>query len=266
MPVFFVVFIHFCGAIERFRVVTTVVICSIAVGILTTKSILIVNKPAVKYDIRYKPAFATVFITLNPGESLTAESGAMASMAAQLNLRTELSGGLIPALLKKFFGGESLLVNVFTNSTQQPLELVLTQPTIGDVLAIELKGREICFQPGAYIAHAGNVKMGVHWAGFSSWFAGEGLFKLKLSGSGLVFFGAYGGLIKHQVRNEFVVDSGHLVAYDPNIRMSIGLSGGLLGSVTSGEGLINRLSGQGEIYLQSRSVDGLVRFLRPKIR
>jgi uncharacterized protein (AIM24 family) len=48
--------------------------------------------------------------------------------------------------------------------------------------------------------------------------------------------------------------------------MKVGLAGGLIGSVTSGEGLINRLSGQGEIYLQSRSIDGLVRYLRPKLR
>jgi uncharacterized protein (TIGR00266 family) len=220
----------------------------------------------VKYDIRYKPAFATIFVTLNPGESLTAESGAMASMAGQLSMQTEFSGGLIPALIRKFFGGESLFVNKFTNPTATPLELVLTQSMIGDALALELKGREICFQPGAYIAHAGQVHIGVHWAGLSSWLAGEGLFKLKLSGNGLVFFGAYGGLSKQQVNGEFVVDSGHLVAYEPGIRMKVGLSSGLVGSVTSGEGLVNRLSGQGDIYLQSRSIAGLVRFLRPKIR
>ncbi len=219
-----------------------------------------------KYEIRYKPAFAAVFVTLQPGESLTAESGAMASMAAQVSMQTEFSGGLIAALVRKFFGGESLFVNKFTNPTQKPLELVLTQSMIGDMLALELKGREICFQPGAYIAHAGNVKMSVHWAGFSSWLAGEGLFKLKLNGNGLVFFGAYGGLTKQQIKGDFIVDSGHLVAYDPGIQMKVGLSGGLFGSVTSGEGLVNRLSGQGEIYLQSRSVDGLVRFLRPKVR
>lgn len=63
-----------------------------------------------------------------------------------------------------------------------------------------------------------------------------------------------------------MVDSGHLVAYEPQIKMSTKLAGGLVGSVTSGEGIVNKLSGQGEIYLQSRSVDGLVRYLRPKLR
>ncbi len=34
----------------------------------------------VKTEIRYKPAFATIFLTLNPGETITAEAGAMTSM------------------------------------------------------------------------------------------------------------------------------------------------------------------------------------------
>lgn len=219
-----------------------------------------------KYEIRYKPAFAAIFVTLNPGDRITAEAGAMISMDAQLSMRTQFSGGLIPGLLKKFFGGESLFVNVFTNETQQPLTLVLTQSTIGDIERIDLSQGDICFQPGAYIAHTPGVKMGVQWAGFASWFAGEGLFKLKLTGGGRVFFGAYGGMTKKHVQGEFVVDSGHLVAYQPQIQMGIKLAGGLFGSVTSGEGLVNRLSGEGEIYLQSRSIDGLVRYLRPKLR
>jgi uncharacterized protein (TIGR00266 family) len=220
----------------------------------------------VKYDIRYKPAFSAIFVTLNPGESITAEAGAMTSMDAQISMKTEFSGGLISGLLKNFFGGESLFVNVFTNNTQRPLDLVLTQSTIGDIARIDLKEGEICFQPGAYIAHTPGVKMGLQWAGFNSWISGEGLFKLRLSGRGEVFFGAYGGLTPKTINGEFIVDSGHLVAYEPGIQMKVGLAGGLLGSMKSGEGLINRLSGRGLIYLQSRSVEGLVRYLRPKIR
>jgi uncharacterized protein (TIGR00266 family) len=220
----------------------------------------------VKYEIRYKPAFAAIFLTLNPGDRIIAEAGAMLSMAAKLSMMTQFSGGLIPALLKKFLGGESLFVNEFSNTSQQTMELVLSQATIGDIVAIELKGNEICFQPGAYIAHTPGVHMGVQWAGFSSWLAGEGLFRLKLGGNGLVFFGGYGGVSQRRVNGEFIVDSGHLLAYEPSIKMNLKLAGGLVGSITSGEGLVNRLSGQGRIYLQSRSVGGLVRFVRPKLR
>lgn len=217
-----------------------------------------------KYEIRYKPSFATAFITLEPGENLIAEAGAMASMDAGIVVETSFSGGFLPALLRKFLGGESLFVNTFKNQTQRNLQVVLTQSTTGDMEWVELKNKKLCLQPGAYIAHSGRINLGVHWAGFASFFAREGLFKLLLSGQGAVLIGAYGGMSKRRVRGEFIVDSGHLVAYESTIKMNIKLAGGLVGSVTSGEGLVNRLVGNGDIYLQSRSVSGLVRFLRSK--
>ncbi|MGL6340072.1 MAG: TIGR00266 family protein [Waterburya sp.] len=219
-----------------------------------------------EYQIKYKPAFSTIFITLEPGEQIIAEAGAMASMDSQVTIKTQLSGGLFSALVKKYFGGESLFINVFSNQTKQNLNLVLTQSAVGDIEEIELHGKDMYFQPGAYIASTPKVKMGVSWAGFTSWLAGEGLFKLRLSGKGRVFFGAYGGITKKAIDGEFIVDSGHLIAYEPGIQMGIKLSNGLVGSVTSGEGLVNRLSGKGNIYLQSRSIGGLVSFLRSKVR
>jgi uncharacterized protein (TIGR00266 family) len=220
-----------------------------------------------RYEIRYKPAFAAAFITLNPGERITAEAGAMASMDGRLMMTTEFSGGLFSGLMRRLFGGESLFVNVFQNRSSAPAEVVFTQGAIGDIEVLQLKpGEALCFQPGAYIAHAGSVKMSVHWAGFASLFAGEGLFKLKLTGPGLVLFGAYGGISKRQVRGELVVDNGHLVAYNPDISFNLRLSGGFIKSITSGEGIINRLKGNGTIYIQSRSLGGLVRFLSPKVR
>ncbi|NJK38281.1 MAG: TIGR00266 family protein [Oscillatoriales cyanobacterium RM1_1_9] len=220
-----------------------------------------------QYQINYKPAFATIFITLKPGESIISEAGAMTSMDAKLSMTTAFSGGFFPALVKKFLGGETLFVNTFKNNTQTPLTGVFSQSSIGDIEAIELqKGQELCFQSGAYIASSKNVKLGVSWAGFASWFSGEGLFRLKVIGPGVVFFGGYGGITKKQISQEFIVDTGHLIAYEPGVKLGVGLSGGLFGSLTSGEGFVSRLKGNGTIYLQSRSVEGLARFLGPKFR
>ncbi|MGF1492324.1 MAG: TIGR00266 family protein [Microcoleaceae cyanobacterium] len=220
-----------------------------------------------KYQVEYKPSFATIFITLQPGEIIVAEAGAMTSMDGKVSMTTAFSGGFLPALAKKFFGGETLFVNKFKNNTQQPLQVVFSQSSIGDIEAIELrKDQQLYFQPGAYIASSKYLKLGVGWAGFASWFSGEGLFRLKVAGPGVVFFGAYGGLTKRQVNREFIVDTGHLVAYEPGIKLGVGLSGSLFGSITSGEGFVSRLKGNGAIYLQSRSIDGLAQFLAPRCR
>ena len=219
-----------------------------------------------QYEIRYRPSFSAIFLTLEPGERIIAEAGAMVSMDAGLEMTTELSGGFFSALLRKFFGGESLFINTFHNRSSRTLNLVLTQAMIGDVGVIALGNKIMCFQPGAYIANTPEVKMQIKWAGFKSWIAGEGLFKQEFSGQGLVFFGAYGGLTPKRVTEEFIVDTSHLVAYESSLKMNIKLSGNSFTSIASREGLVNKLTGNGLIYIQSRSLSGLVGFLSPRLR
>jgi len=121
----------------------------------------------------------------------------------------------------------------------------------------ELNGNSYCLQPSAYICSTQGVKLGIKWAGFASLIAREGLFKLVVSGNGKVIFGSYGAMIEKQVEGEYIVDTSHLVAYDPNIKLKIQLSGDIISSITSGEGFVTRLIGSGKIVLQSRSLSGL---------
>ena len=66
-----------------------------------------------KVEVRNRPSFATIFAELEPGDSITAESDAMASMDSSVEMTTGFNGGFLLGLLLKFFGGESLFVNTF---------------------------------------------------------------------------------------------------------------------------------------------------------
>jgi uncharacterized protein (TIGR00266 family) len=216
-------------------------------------------------DIAGGPAFCHLNVELQPGESIVAESDAMVQMAADLDLAAVFNGGFFSGLLKKFLGGESLFVNVFTNNSDKPRRLTLVQGTPGEMRELKLDGGSICLQPGAYVASTPGLKLGVRWAGFRSLIAREGLFKLVVSGHGKLWYGAYGALVERQVDGEFIVDSGHLVAYDPSIRLRIQLSGGLFQSFFSGEGLVTRVEGQGKVILQTRSLGGLAGWVNPRL-
>ena len=206
-------------------------------------------------EIRDRPAFANIRLQLEPGDQIVAEADAMASMSSTIELSTKWSGGFIKAVLKRVFGGESMFVNTFT--TQSGGELVLTQAFPGDMECIQLKGNTMYLQPGAFIACEPGVKLGLGWAGIKMAIAREGLFRLKVSGTGRVWFGAYGGIFVREIDSEYVVDSGHLVAYEPSIGVRIGMAGGIFSSFFSGEGLVTRVTGPGRIYMQSRSFGGL---------
>lgn len=206
-------------------------------------------------EVRDRPAFANILVKLEQGETIIAESGAMASMSSTLEMQTTWNGGVVAAILRRIFGGESLFVNKFTAKSAG--EIVITQAFPGDIECIELTGNTFFLQPGGYIASEPSVKLGMEWAGFASWIGGEGLFRLKLSGNGKFWFGAYGGIFAKEITDELIVDTGHLVAYEPSVSMKVGLSGGLFSSFFSGEGLVSRVKGPGKIYLQSRSIEGL---------
>lgn len=211
------------------------------------------------------PSFAHIHIDLEPGESITAESDAMASMASEIEISTKMNGGIFRAILKRFLGDESFFINDFKNPTNSPKRLTLTQGTPGDIRMIELNNSSFCLQPGAYIASTPGLTLGIRYAGIASFIAREGLFKLEVSGTGKLFYGAYGGIIEKEVRGEYIVDSGHLVAYDPQLTLSLKLAGGLISSFMSGEGIVTRVRGNGKIILQTRSLEGLANWINPHL-
>lgn len=208
-------------------------------------------------EIRNRPSFANIRIQLEPGESIIAEADAMASMSPNIEMRTKVNGGFMGGMARKFLGGESFFVNEFSSPSGQG-EVILTQAFPGDMQAIELRGNSLYLQPGAYIASEPTVQLGTGYAGFGSFIAGQGLFRLHVSGHGKVFIGAYGSIFVREIDQEYVVDSGHLVAYEPTVGIRAGLAGGIFSSFFSGEGIVTRLTGPGRVYMQSRAVAGLV--------
>ncbi len=217
-----------------------------------------------KTEVRNKPSFANIHVELEAGERIVAESDAMASMSSTIDMTTRLNGGLVQAVMKRLLGGESLFVNEF--STQSRGELVLTQAFPGDIEAIDLNDTTLYLQPGAFVACEPTLEFGLGYAGLASFVGREGLFRLKLAGKGRLWFGAYGGIFVKEVADEYVVDSGHLVAYEPTVRLKMGLAGGIFSSFFSGEGLVTRVRGPGKVYLQSRSFGGLVAWTNANMR
>ena len=189
----------------------------------------------------------------------------MASMSANLDMMTRFNGGFFSGLCKRFLGGESLFVNEFVNNTGEQCKVTLVQATPGNMREVDLNGETLCLQPGAYICSTPGIKLGVKWAGFASFIGREGLFKLTVSGEGKVWYGAYGDLLEKEVDGEFIVDTAHLVSYEPQLKLKVQLAGGIFSSFFGGEGLVTRIQGTGKIVIQTRSLSGLASWLNPRI-
>ena len=83
------------------------------------------------------------------------------------------------------------------------------------------------------------------------------------SGTGELFFNSFGSIVEKEIDGSFVVDTSHVVAWEPGLSYSIRGMGGIKSTLLSGEGLVMEFSGSGKLYLQTRTLPGLASWLTP---
>jgi uncharacterized protein (TIGR00266 family) len=206
----------------------------------------------VNVEILYRPAHSLAKVSLMPGESLIAESGAMVGMSTNVHMQTQAHGGVMGGL-KRMFGGESFFRNTFT-AQGEPGEVLLAHALCGDMALLDVTDPGYYVQSSSYIASTPGVDVQTRLGGMKTFFAGEGLFVLQTTGAGQMLVGAFGGLEQLQCDGNLVIDTGHLVAWDSTLSYSVGKSGsGWIASYLSGEGLVCHFNGRGRIWIQSRN-------------
>lgn len=214
-----------------------------------------------QFDIRNKPDFASLHITLSPGEQIVTETGAMMGMSPGLHLETQMKGGLMGAA-KRALGGESVFLNTYTASAEgQRLDLAPSAP--GDVTHVHLGGGAVMVQRGSFIACTPGITVDSKWSGARSFFAGEGLIMLRCHGEGDLWLSSYGAIHCQDVDGSYVVDTTHIVAFDESLTFNVRAIGGMKSLFLSGEGLVCAFSGRGRVWYQTRSAPSLASFLHP---
>ena len=226
-----------------------------------------------RYEVEHGPAFAWLKVELASGDSIQAEAGAMVRMSPQIEMTTRLNAGrkagllaklwaFLVALLRKFLGGETMFVNEF--SAANGGELVLAPALAGSITNKALDGQRTLFvQTGSYLASTGDIDTRLRFGGLRSFFGGEGLVLLQCRGNGEVFVNSYGGIVAVPVDGRFVVDTGHIVAFDGSLDFRVKSAGGVKSFLFSGEGLVCEFSGRGTVYIQSRNMGALVGWITP---
>jgi uncharacterized protein (TIGR00266 family) len=219
----------------------------------------------VNHEVLYRPSYSLLKLTLAKGEAISAEAGAMVSMSPGIEIETKMKGGLFGALKKSVLGGESFFVNTFKANDAGEVCFAPAMP--GDVFATELKGQTVYAQSGSYIASSPDITVDTKWGGARTFVSKEGLFLLKISGSGWLFLSSYGAI--HEVvlaaGQKYTVDTGHMVSFDEGVRYDVKRVGGLKSTLFSGEGLVCELTGPGRITLQTRSEDAFISWLTPQL-
>jgi len=207
-----------------------------------------------------------VIVTLDPGEAIVAEAGAMMYMQDGVSMATTLDatgrrGGLFDKLLaggKRILSGDSFFVTLFANESTRRRDVAFSSPFPGKILPVDLTqwGGTLLCQKDAFLCGARGIDITIAFtrrigAGF---FGGEGFILQKLAGDGLAFLHASGTLhtIDLAPGEQLRVDTGCLVALQPSVQYDIQMVPGIKTALFGGEGLFFALlTGPGRVILQT---------------
>ncbi|MEM8605020.1 MAG: TIGR00266 family protein, partial [Cyanobacteria bacterium P01_H01_bin.121] len=120
-------------------------------------------------------------------------------------------------------------------------------------------GQGLVVQSTSYLACTPGVNIDVGFPGprraFKSALAGEWVFWLDVTGQGLVLLSSFGAIYEKEVQGEYVIDSGHIVAYEKTLEYSIGKPKGSswLSTFLGGEGFVCNFRGHGKVYCQTHN-------------
>jgi uncharacterized protein (TIGR00266 family) len=217
------------------------------------------------WKIEHQGAFALAVVNLQPEQSISAEAGAMVTMSSNIDLNSELKGGVFGAL-KRAVGGESAFVSTFTARGASG-EVTLAPGAPGDVAGIEMQNQTFMVQSSSYLAGDTSLQVDTKFGGAKSFFGGEGLFVLTVSGTGLLLVSSFGAIHRKTLMpgEPYVVDTGHLVAWEGHMQYNLrkAAKSGFFRSFLSGEGMVAEFSGPGEILIQTRNLAAFAGLLKP---
>ncbi len=233
----------------------------------------------ISHEIDYKIVgddIQFVEIELDPQETVVAEAGAMMFMEDGITFETKLGDGSTPnqgfmgkvlSAGSRLITGESIFMTHFTNHGYGKRKVAFAAPYPGKIIPINLKQikGQLVVQKDGFLCAALGTKISIHLnrklgAGLVG---GEGFILQKLDGDGMAFIHAGGTVVEKTLTNETLrIDTGCIVAYEPQIDFDIETAGSLKSMVFGGEGLfVATLRGTGRVWLQSMPIRKLIQRL-----
>jgi uncharacterized protein (TIGR00266 family) len=217
-------------------------------------------------QVLYRPSYSLAVVTLAGNELIQVEAGSMVSMSPDITIQTNMAGGLMGALKRSILGGESFFMNTF-QAPPNGGQMTLAPSLPGDLMVQEMASGPLLVQSGSYVASAQTVQVDTQWTGARTFFASEGLFMLKCSGSGSLILSSYGAIHEMQLQpgQRYTIDTGHLVAFSLDMDFRVRTIAGIKSTLFSGEGLVVDLTGPGRVLMQTRSSDAFLTWLMPQV-
>lgn len=195
-------------------------------------------------------------VTLEQGEKILCESGAMSWMDNEIEMQTE-AGGLGKMLGRMLTNENAFLNTYYANRTG---EIAFSSKFPGSIRATEVTpGNAIIVQKGSFLASFGDIssEVYIHQKLGRGLFGGEGFLMRKFSGNGIVFLEIDGSAHEYEIPagDCKIIDTGYIACMSESGRMEIKAIKGAKNIFFGGEGLFNTVVyGPAKVTLQSMPI------------
>ena len=203
-----------------------------------------------------------VICSLDDGESIVCEAGAMSWMSPNMQMETKSNGG-IGGFFGRALSGESGFQNHYTARGGKG-EIAFASSYVGNIIAVEITpDRPVIIQKKAFLACSPGVKMEVFFQKKigTALFGGEGFIMQKLSGKGTAFLELDGSVINYDLKagEKLVLSTGHLAMMDATASIDVRQVKGVKNILFGGESLFNTVvTGPGHVKIQSMPLSNLI--------
>ncbi len=207
-------------------------------------------------ELIFPGSFCMAKLTLKNGEQIKAQSDAMVSMTPNACVEGKAEGGVM-GMFKRAFTGESMFLQTI-KCNSGTAEVTVAPAELGDIIVLELDGTNgYVLQKGSFLCAEQGIQLDATSQGImKGLLSGEGFFLQKATGRGKLVISSFGGIYKKTLApgETWIVDNGHMVAWSNTVNYELQkASSGLLSSFTSGEGIVCKCKGPGDVYIQSRN-------------
>ncbi len=201
-----------------------------------------------------------VELSLQRGQQVYAQTGAMRYMTAGIRMETNMRGGVFGALKRSLVGEGSFLNSFIAEHDDARVAFGHTYP--GVIIPLDVREQPMLCQRRAFLCATENVDFDIAMqkrlgAGL---FGGEGFVLQRFEGDGTAFIEVDGECIERELApgETIKVETSTVGAFQESVDMNIERVRGFKNVFAGGEGLfLTTLTGPGKIWLQTMPVGSM---------
>ena len=208
-----------------------------------------------------------VICTLEEGETMITEKGAMSWMSPNMKMET-ISGGGMKKMFGRLMSGDSAFQNRYTAEGADGM-IAFASSFPGAIKALDIRdGHSMIVQKSAFLASEEGVELSMHFQKKlgKGMFGGEGFIMQKLSGNGTAFVEIDGHAVEYELDagQEILISTGYLAAMEETCTMDVVAVKGVKNMLVGGEGIFNTVvRGPGKVILQTMPISKVAELLTP---